>query len=182
MKPRQLSRLSKEPARLKTRTGLEFIVRPARADDRQGMAFLLTHMTPEDMYFRFLTPAHRVSNNVLEMMTNVDHDSVENLLAIDRDTHIPIASLLLAADANREDVEIAMAVQSHFKEKGLSWTLLEYAIGLLRERGFKRLHSVELREHSAAISLEKEMGFTSRPFPGDPALTLLELDLTAKPA
>ena len=181
-KPGELSRLCREPARLRTRTGLEFIVRPARPDDRQGMAFLLTHMTPEDMYFRFLTPAHRVSNNVLEMMTNVDHDSVENLLAIDRDTHIPIASLLLAADENREDVEIAMAVQSHFKEKGLSWTLLEYAIGLLRDRGFKRLHSVELREHSAAINLEKEMGFTSRPFPDDPALTLLELDLGQKPA
>ena len=90
--------------------------------------------------------------------------------------------LLLAADENREDVEIAMAVQSHFKEKGLSWTLLEYTIGLLRNRGFKRLHSVELREHSAAINLEKEMGFISRPFPGDPALTLLELDLGQKPA
>lgn len=172
-------KFSIQEQRVTTQSGLEVLVRPSRPSDRQGLAFLLTHMSPEDMRFRFLTAAHRVSNNVLEMMTKVDHERVENLLAVDRDTHIPIASLLLAADDNGEDVEIAMAVQAHFKGKGLSWALLEYAIGALRRSGFKRLHSIEMRENGTAIQLEREMGFISRPFPGDPGLTLLELDLCA---
>lgn len=172
-----LSAFPKNPVRLKTHSGFEFLVRPVRPDDRQGLAFLLTHMSPEDMRFRFLTPAHRISNNVLEMMSRVDHERVENILAVDRDTHIPIASLLLAADVKMQDVEVAMAVQAHYKGKGLSWTLLEYAIDRLRAAGFERLQSIELREHDAAITLEKEQGFVSSPFPDDPGLTLLELDL-----
>lgn len=171
------ARLPKHPVSLKTNADLEFVVRPARPDDRQGMAFLLTHMAPEDMRFRFLTPAHRISSDVLEMMTKFDPERVQNLLAVDRDTHIPIASALLAADDAMEELEIAMAVQAHYKDKGVSWTLLDHVINCARQMGFNRLLSVELREHAAAIRLEREMGFSISSFPGDPTLTLLELDL-----
>lgn len=170
-------RLINSPTRLTTNSGLEFVVRPSKPSDRQGLAFLLTHMSPEDMHFRFLTPAHRISNDVLQMMTDVDHQHSVNLLAVDRDTFIPVASLLIAADNTGQDVEVAMAVQAHFKHRGLSWTLLEYAIENLRHCGFHHLLSIEMRENGAAIDLEKEMGFRAQPFPGDPGLTLLELDL-----
>lgn len=164
---------------LKTHTELEFLVRPARPDDRQGLAFLFSQLTPEDIHFRFLTPLHRVPNDVREQMTHVDHIHVENFLAFDRDTNVPIASAMLAADDQMEEAEVALAVHSHFKHKGVSWTLLNYVTEQARAKGIKRLRSLEHRSHSAAIELQREMGFTARAYPEDQALILLERDLTA---
>lgn len=162
---------------LKTRTGLEFFVRPARPDDRQGAAFLFSQLTPEDLHFRFLTPFHEVPNDVREQMTHLDHTHAENFLAFDRDNNIPIASAVLAADDQMQIAEVALAVHSHFKHKGLSWKLLDYVCRQARNKGIKTLRSLEHRSHSAAIELQREMGFIARAYPDDTTLILLERDL-----
>jgi hypothetical protein len=43
--------------------------------------------------------------------------------------------------------------------------------------GVKTLQAIELPDNRTAIRVELDMGFTSRPYPGDATLTLLEKSL-----
>jgi hypothetical protein len=44
------------------------------------------------------------------------------------------------------------------------------------------LQAIESSTDRSAIQVERDMGFTARPYPGDATLTLLEKSLVAAPA
>jgi acetyltransferase len=77
------------------------------------------------------------------------------------------------------DAEVAVAVRSDFKGRGVGWAMVHHACDFARLRGFKRVHWVELSDNRLGISLEEEMGFKARPCPDDMALTILSKDLDA---
>ena len=66
---------------LTTRTGFEFNVRPAQPSDEAALAAFFTHVTPDDLRFRFLTGLKTVGHDRLAAMTMVDHRQTENFLA-----------------------------------------------------------------------------------------------------
>ena len=70
--------------------------------------------------------------------------------------------------------EVAISILPELKGKGIGWTLLDHMAQEARHWGIKKLQSIESRDNHAAISLEREMGFTARAVEGDPALMLLE--------
>lgn len=83
---------------LTTRTGLTFHVRPARPDDEAALAEFFTHVTPEDLRFRFLGGMREVSHDHLVAMTQVDHHRTENFLAFAKDGKSIITTAMLACD------------------------------------------------------------------------------------
>ncbi len=163
---------------LTTRADVTFLVRPAQPSDAQALAEFFEHVSREDLRFRFLTALQKVGGEMLDMLVSVDHDRTENFLAFTSDEKTIIATAMIAADADRERAEVALAIRSDFKKRGISWTLLEYVANWARDKGIKVLESVESREHHAAIELEREMGFTANEYPGDSTLILLRADLT----
>ena len=64
-----------------TRTGFKFNVRPAQPSDEAALAAFFTHVTPDDLRFRFLTGLKTVSHDRLAAMTTIDHRQTENFLA-----------------------------------------------------------------------------------------------------
>lgn len=154
---------------LVTRTGFTFDVRPAGPDDEAGLAEFFTHVTPDDLRFRFLTGLSEVGHDRLVAMTAIDHDRTENVLAVLPDGRI-IATGLLATDDNLDRGEVAISIRSDFKGRGISWTLLEHIARYAEARGIKLLESIEARENRRAIELEQQMGFTAEAIEGDPTL------------
>jgi acetyltransferase len=73
--------------------------------------------------------------------------------------------------------EVAIAVRSDFKHKGVGWTLLDHVAAYAAARGIGAIESIECRDNREAISLEKEMGFTATSCPGDATLVLLRKSL-----
>jgi len=167
---------------LTTRTGFEFHVRPVEPSDKAALAEFFTHVSKDDLRFRFLSAVPEVQGALLDDLVDVDHDHKEDYLAFDIDDKTIIASAMVGASADKSEAEVALAVRSDYKHRGMSWTFLKYVIDQSRKSGIKKLQSIEARENHAAIELEKEMGFSTRCFPGDPTLMLLEFDLTASPA
>lgn len=162
---------------LVTHTGFRFQIRPIRQDDAAALQDFFTHVTPEDLPFRFLGSVKDVAHERLRAMIDVDHRQVESYVAFEREGGPVIAAAMLAGDAELKAGEVAISIRSDRKNIGVGWEMLRHITQCAREKGLHSLQSVEDRSNQSAIRLEKEMGFSSRPYPGDATLVLLEKSL-----
>jgi acetyltransferase len=166
-----------ETVELTTRSGFAFQVRSADGSDEAVLAEFFTHVTPDDLRFRFLSAIQKVGHAQLALLTQVDHRRVENFLAFDMVTGCLLASAMLAIEDDLEHAEVAIVIRSDFKDRGIGWSLLEHAAQRATVMGVKTLQAIESQENRSAIRVERDMGFTSRPYPGDFTLTILEKSL-----
>ncbi len=161
------------PVRLTTRSGLSIEVRPATPDDDALLRDLFDAVSPDDRRFRFLSACEHVSSDQVDAMTHVDHWQTESFLAF-ADGKL-VATGMLACDKAMHAAEVAISIRADRKGQGIGWTLLEFLAGIARDRGVKKLLSIESRENHSAIELEREMGFAARPVEGDATLVQLEV-------
>lgn len=158
---------------LVTRSGYRFHVRPAMELDAAALDSFFGHVSSTDLRFRFLTSVSHVPEDTIESMVKVDHSKTENFLAIDPDGTI-VGSAMVAADDKLDTAEVAISIHEDHKGRGVGWMLLEHVAAYAKARGIRKLQSIESHENHAAIELEREMGFTARPLPGEPELVLVE--------
>jgi len=164
-------------AQLETKGGLKLNVRPASQDDEAELIDFLGRASPEDLRYRFLSAVGKPGHSLVQPLVEVDHERTENLLAFDgRDGRL-VATAMVAADDRLEDAEVAVMVRPDLKGQGAGWSMLAHSCVYAKQRGYRRIHSVELADNQSAIGLEKEMGFTASACPGDPTLTMLSKDL-----
>lgn len=162
---------------LTTRTGFCFNVRPACSSDELALGAFFTHVSREDLRFRFLTGLKEVGHDRLMAMTTIDHRQTENFLAfVDGEVEI-IATAMLACNDAMTTGEVAIAIREDYKGKGVSWALLAHVAAFAEARGLTTLQSIESRDHHAAIDMEREMGFVAVPYPDDPTLVLVQRKL-----
>jgi acetyltransferase len=172
-----LSLSEAEGVTLKTRDGHGLRLRPVTPDDTAAVAAFFDGLTPEDMRFRFLSGRRQLSPDQLAAMVGVDHRHSEHLLAFDDATSRLVASLMIVADPHMEAAEVAIAVSPQFKGCGIGWALLKHAAELARERGLRRLRSIESRANHQAIEVERALGFKTCAYDGDATLVLVEAEL-----
>lgn len=161
-----------------THNGFKFQVRPVRQDDEAALAEFFRHVTPEDLRFRFLGSVKQVDHNRLRAMIDVDHHRTESFLAFEHDGGPIIGAGMLACDTALKTGEVAISIRSDYKNRGIAWELLGHITDFAEAKGVKSLQSIEDRSNQAAIRLEKEMGFSARPYAGDPTLAVLEKTLS----
>jgi len=65
-------------------------------------------------------------------------------------------------DAGGDSAEFAIAVTDVFRREGFGRALLEYAEGVARARGIKRIWGLVSSENMAMIALAKSMGFEAK--------------------
>jgi GNAT superfamily N-acetyltransferase len=166
---------------LTTYSGFTFRVRRADPDDQAALSEFFTHVTNDDLRFRFLSAMQNVSQAQLTLLTHADHRRTENFLALIPGTGCVLASAMLAADDAMESAEVAIVIRSAFKGRGVGWRLLKYVTERAAAMGIRKLQSIESHDNRAAIEVEREMGFVSRPCPDDATLVILEKSLAGAP-
>ncbi|PZU64807.1 GNAT family N-acetyltransferase [Sphingobium sp.] len=78
---------------------------------------------------------------------------------------------------------MAISVRRDRKAQGIGWSLLRHAAQIAHARGILRMQSIESRNNHEAIEVERDLGFTARPYPGDPTSSLWKPTLQeAQPA
>ncbi|AZO71748.1 MAG: GNAT family N-acetyltransferase [Mesorhizobium sp.] len=164
---------------LTTHTGFRFEVRRARAEDEPIVAEFFTHVTPQDLRFRFLGSVKEVSHERLVAMTRSDDPHIHNFLAFSTEGML-IAVATLANDPADRRGEVAICIREDRKHLGVSWEFLGYIARYADEHGIETIESIESRENRAAIELERDMGFTVATDPDDPTLVLVRRKLGAK--
>lgn len=166
-------------AQLETKGGLKLNVRSAATDDEAELTRFLGQASPEDLRFRFLSAVGQIGHSLVQPMVEVDHERTENLLAFDAQDGRLAATAMIAADDRMEDAEVAIMVRPDLRGRGAGWSMLAHSCDYARQRGFQRIHSVEMGDNRSAIALEKEMGFVARPCPEDATLTIVSKILAA---
>jgi GNAT superfamily N-acetyltransferase len=173
--------LLNEGIELTTHNGFSFQVRNADESDEAALSEFFTHVTQDDLRFRFLSSIQKVGHAQLALLTQTDHRRVENYLAFDMVTGCLLASAMLAIEDDLEHAEVAIVIRADFKNRGIGWSLLEHAGERAAAIGVKRLQVIESRDNLPAIRVERDMGFASRPYPGDATLHILEKSLIGAP-
>lgn len=161
---------------LTTRSGLRLSVRPVSRDDAALLKTFFDGVTPEDLRFRFLTAMLKVSDEQIATMVDVDHKQTEDFLAFAEDGTL-VGTAMIAIDPSRERAEVAIAVRADCKHRGIGWTLLDHAAEFVRACGIKTLEAVESRLNQKAIEVERDSGFTVKPYPGDSTLVIVSKQL-----
>lgn len=146
-------------ADLTTRSGISLHVRPVRPDDEELLADLFHRVSPEDLRFRFLTGLREVGRDRLVAMTQIDYARTMHFLAFTEGRLV--ASALLASNPRHTHAEVALSVDAAFKDRGVSWTLLQHVIAYARAEGIKTIESIESADNRTALALEHEMGFAT---------------------
>jgi GNAT superfamily N-acetyltransferase len=167
---------------LKTRAGVSLNVRPVTASDQPFLAEFFTHVTKEDLRFRYLVGIDHVSKEKIAELVDIDHARVENYLAFGAGDTPLIATAVLACDPNFDRAEVAITIREDFKNLGIGWELLSFLADAARKKGVKILESIEERDNHAAIELERHMGFTTEAVPDDPTLIIVRKELAKEPA
>lgn len=160
-------------ASLVTRSGLRLSIRPVRPDDEATMAEFFSHVSPEDMRFRFLGGVRELSRERLAAMIHVDHDLTETFLAFAQDDKTAVATAMLACEPTLEKAEVAISVRADYKHRGVAWELLRHVARCAEAKGVRVLESIESRENHEAIELEREQGFVAHPDPDDATLIVI---------
>jgi len=157
-----------------TRYGKVLAVRPVSAEDEAALADFFDRVSDEDRRFRFFTPRKHLTHEQLVPLVEVDHVQTEGFLAIDEETGAVVSHAMLACDKQLDTGEIAVAVCSNWRGKGVGWAMLDVLADAGRARGLRRVIAIEDRDNHAAIELEREKGFTPHGVDGDPHVVMLE--------
>jgi acetyltransferase len=146
---------------LQTRSGLGIHIRPVVPVDAELLADFFHHVSAEDLRFRFLSAIREVGLERIAAMTQIDYRRTMTFLAFAGTTLV--ATAMLAADPDLSRAEVAISVHQDFKQRGVSWTLLEHVLRYAKAQGIEAVESVESSANRAALSLEHEMGFAAVP-------------------
>lgn len=165
-------------AELTTQSGVRLLIRPVRGDDEPLLAEFFTHVSPEDLRFRFMSGVTKVGHDRLAMMTHVDYRRTISFLAFDTTSGTLLATAMLAADPDRTHAEVAMTTRSDMKGKGISWSLFEHILRYAEAERIGTVEAIECADHDAALRMEREMGFTAKADPDDPTLRIVRRELT----
>ncbi len=163
-------------ADLVTNSGFCFHVRPAIPSDEAALASFFKHVTPEDLRFRFLSGLREVGHDRLVEMTRDDDPAKISFLALSANDGTIIATGMLAAEPDGQTAEVALAVRADMKHHGIAWSLLHHMLDYAQTNGIKVVESIESADHKAAITLEREMGFTVESYPDDARLRIVKYD------
>jgi GNAT superfamily N-acetyltransferase len=163
------------PTRLKTRSGLDLEVRPVRTDDGPLLRAFFGAVATDDLRFRFLSGVNSVSDDQIAGMVDVDHKQTEDFLAFAEGKLV--ATGLVACDDDRMRAEVAIVVRADHKGSGIGWTLLDHIADYARSIGIRSLESVEDRHNQSAIEVERDSGFTVKPYGDDPTLVVVSKQL-----
>lgn len=162
---------------LMTRTGVRLMLRAVEPGNAAALNTLLGALTQEDMRFRFLVSQNAPDTALVGRLATVDHRRTEHVVAFDERSRQPVASLMIAADLDMQSAEVAIAVASGARGRGIGWTLLNHAADLARMRGIKTLRSVENRANHDALEVEQQLGFVAKSIEGEPGLVMVEAHL-----
>ncbi len=164
--------------RIATRSGLKLSVRAVTQDDDAVLSDFFHHIRAEDLRFRFLSSAKEVGAEQIRRMTHIDHKANETYVAFNEEDGVVVAVAALASDAAKEKGEVAISVHADHRNQGIGWEMLALVADQAAARGLKSIESIESRANYDAIELERNMGFSVAPIPGDNTVVLVSKQLS----
>ena len=141
--------------------GRRIFIRPVKPEDAPLFTALFKVLSPTTIYYRFFGPLKELKPEMLARFTQIDYDREIALVAIDEDseTDSMLGVARIIGDPDGKTGEFAVLVGDAWQGKGIGSNLLEKCLSIAKNRGFKTVHGIVLRENRNMLALGKKLGF-----------------------
>lgn len=155
-------------------------LRPIRPEDAQAIRELVSNMSAESRYFRFMHAINELSPRMAAQFTKLDYDRQMAFVATDSHNEVVGVSRYMIS-SNRLTGEFAVMVSEQWKGRGLASALMNILIEHGRAQGLNSLQGDVLRSNHPMQGLMKALGFKARSNPDDPEVLVYEYPLQTLP-
>ena len=142
------------------RDGTPVVIRPMRTEDAEIARRFLSGLSPQSLEFRFLGQV-RVTDDMIRRLTDVDPQSGAALVAVHEGAggggEVGVGRFYL--DVDRATCECAIVVSDEWQGRGLGHLLMRHLIDIARERGIRRMYSIDAAENRNMQELAATFGF-----------------------
>ena len=149
--------------------GREVLIRPMHPGDAEAERAFIIGLSPQTRRYRFQEQFSAPSDALVAQLVDIDHANDEAFAAlatVDGCEHI-VGVSRYAVGSLPEECEIAVTVLDAWQGQGLGTALMRTLIDAARERGIKRMVSLDFAENSEMAHLAHHLGFTTTPDPDD---------------
>jgi acetyltransferase len=155
-----------------TRDGVEYRIRPIRADDLLRDKKFIMCLSPQSRYTRMFAVMREPSAALLEQFVHVNyHTSMAFVAIIGEEEHERFIGVArYAADPDGCDCEFAVAVADAWQARGVGATLTSLLFDYARIQGFHKLHGDVLVSNHRMVELVHWLGMEIHRQPNDETL------------
>lgn len=141
-----------------TRDGVELVVRPITAADREALRDHFEHLSFETRYRRFMAAIKHLSEGELTRLTDIDHHDHEALVAL-----VPGGELVGVARCMRlpgapHRAEVAVTIADAWQGRGVGTQLLHLLAERAHELGIRCFVATCLAHNRPMLELFRELG------------------------
>ncbi len=166
------------------RGGGEYTVRPIHPDDANMLQEMMTHLSPESRYFRFVSSIVELPPAMLARFTLIDYDREMALVAVYKERRpgvngeapktveriVGVSRYITNPD--QSSCEFALVVSDDFSGKGLGSRLMLSIMDVARDKGLSEIEGLVLAQNPGMLKLMKSLGYAIKSFPEDPDFKL----------
>jgi len=147
----------------------QVLIRPISSQDRHAEKAFIEGLSPQARRFRFLGQVASPSAALIDQLTDVDfgHDAAFAATVPDGPRERIVGVARFCVDRGSVSCECAVTVADDWRERGLGTTLMRHLIDVARERGIRRMYSVDSAENVAMSDLARHLGFSTSIDPED---------------
>jgi acetyltransferase len=157
----------------------QVLLRPIERQDARAEREFIEALSPASRRARFLCQFASPSDAMVESLTDIDYVNDVALVAIAREDGRDriVGVCRYAVGRERDECEVAVAVLDGRQGQGLGTAKMHRLIEVARDRGIRRMQSIDSAENVEMRDLARHLGFHTRPCEDDRSLVVHSLGL-----
>jgi GNAT superfamily N-acetyltransferase len=164
--------------------GRSVTFRAIRSSDKPVLQDVLHHLSPQSIYFRFLTSKKELSDKELVYFTEVDHFHHVALVA-----SVPHKGEMMPVGVGRyimskipysDDAEVAFTVEDEFQGLGIGTLLFKHLKEIALDAGIKTFTALVLPENQRMLKVFESAGLPMRQKYNAVGVLEIAIDLTGQ--
>jgi acetyltransferase len=143
-------------------TGGRFLLRPIRPEDEEAHLEFFTHLSKQDVFFRFFGLLKGFTHAQIVRYTRIDYDREMAFIAVGQDGAFKDLTVGVARIVKEDDSscgEFAIVVRTDLKGKGLGYALLDKLVRYCESAGLAQITGEIMADNQPMLDLAKALGF-----------------------
>lgn len=157
--------------------GSRVVIRPLRRSDIDAERAFVSGLSPRSRRMRFLGDAEGLPESALRRLLELDGFETVAFAAFDETCDRIVGVSRFSRDADARGCECAVVVADEWRGVGLGTCLMRHLVDAARERGIRRMWSLDFSSNTEMQELARFLGFSSTRCPNDPGMVMHELAL-----
>lgn len=153
-------------------SGESYTIRPLRWSDADRLSALLSKLSEQSRYLRFMANIREFTPKQLARLTQIDYHRDMALTAVighdEEEELIGVARYMLLPDTT--SAEFAVVIRDDYQGHGIGGKLMTALIDVARDQHLSVLEGFVLASNAKMLELMSRLGFMIHPDPDDPTL------------